>query len=76
MRLTFLFLFLEMHVIDILVSSFMRLIYVIDIFDFLIFGRHEIDFVFFNCVCETNVWLILILMTTKQGLELMIIFQV
>ena len=26
--------------------------------------------------CETNVWLILILMITKQGLELMIIFQV
>ena len=26
--------------------------------------------------CETKVWLILILMITKQGLELMIIFQV
>ena len=29
-----------------------------------------------DCCCETKVWLILILMTTKQGLELMIIFQV
>ena len=27
-------------------------------------------------MCETKVWLILILMITKQGLELMIIFQV
>ena len=27
-------------------------------------------------ICETKVWLILILMITKQGLELMIIFQV
>ena len=27
-------------------------------------------------ICETNVWLISILMITKQGLELMIIFQV
>ena len=26
--------------------------------------------------CETKVWLILILMITKQGLELMIIFKV
>ena len=26
--------------------------------------------------CETKVWLILVLMITKQGLELMIIFQV
>ena len=26
--------------------------------------------------CETKVWLILILMITKQGLELIIIFQV
>ena len=26
--------------------------------------------------CETKVWLILILMITKQGLELMFIFQV
>ena len=26
--------------------------------------------------CETKVWLILILMIIKQGLELMIIFQV
>ena len=29
-----------------------------------------------NNNCETKVWLILILMITKQGLELMIIFQV
>ena len=27
-------------------------------------------------ICETKVWLILILMIIKQGLELMIIFQV
>ena len=27
-------------------------------------------------MCETKIWLILILMITKQGLELMIIFQV
>ena len=29
-----------------------------------------------GCTYETKVWLILILMITKQGLELMIIFQV
>ena len=29
-----------------------------------------------NDLCETNDWLILVLMITKQGLELMIIFQV
>ena len=29
-----------------------------------------------DTMCENKVWLILILMITKQGLELMIIFQV
>ena len=28
------------------------------------------------CLCETKVWLISVLMITKQDLELMIIFQV
>ena len=35
-----------------------------------------VDSDFTSDLCETKVWLILILMITKQGLELMIIFQV
>ena len=38
--------------------------------------RREIGEDWPNNLCETKVWLILILMITKQGLELIIIFQV
>ena len=37
---------------------------------------YEIDPYLESGTCETRVWLISILMITKQGLELMIIFQV
>ena len=38
--------------------------------------KNTIEIKLENRKCETKVWLILILMITKQGLKLMIIFQV
>ena len=43
---------------------------------YLLGPRHFLCDEFYIGYCETKVWLIMILMITKQGLELMIIFQV